>query len=130
MHRCLRKALATSAAAAIALLPAAPAFADGGQSQTATPIKHLVVIFQENVSFDHYFGTYPHAPGFLAKDDTPPVNNLEAAGLLGKNPNSAQPFLLSRAQAVTCDQDHDYGDEQKAFHAGLMDLFPETVGIG
>ena len=29
---------------------------------TATPIKHLVVIFQENVSFDHYFGTYPYAP--------------------------------------------------------------------
>ena len=29
--------------------------------QTATPIKHVVVIFQENVSFDHYFGTYPHA---------------------------------------------------------------------
>jgi phospholipase C len=28
---------------------------------TATPIKHLVVIFQENVSFDHYFGTYPFA---------------------------------------------------------------------
>ena len=27
----------------------------------ATPIKHLVVIFQENVSFDHYFGTYPNA---------------------------------------------------------------------
>ncbi|MGN6628618.1 MAG: alkaline phosphatase family protein, partial [Candidatus Nitrosocosmicus sp.] len=29
--------------------------------QTKTPIKHLVVIFQENVSFDHYFGTYPYA---------------------------------------------------------------------
>jgi phospholipase C len=28
---------------------------------TKTPIKHLVVIFQENVSFDHYFGTYPVA---------------------------------------------------------------------
>ncbi len=28
---------------------------------TATPIKHLVVIFQENISFDHYFGTYPAA---------------------------------------------------------------------
>ncbi|HXR70513.1 alkaline phosphatase family protein, partial [Actinocrinis sp.] len=24
---------------------------------TTTPIKHLVVIYQENVSFDHYFGT-------------------------------------------------------------------------
>ncbi len=30
-------------------------------SATATPIKHLVVIFDENVSFDHYFGTYPFA---------------------------------------------------------------------
>jgi phospholipase C len=30
-------------------------------ANTATPIHHLVVIFQENVSFDHYFGTYPHA---------------------------------------------------------------------
>ena len=27
----------------------------------ATPIEHVVVIFQENVSFDHYFGTYPIA---------------------------------------------------------------------
>jgi phospholipase C len=30
-------------------------------ADTATPIRHLAVIFQENVSFDHYFGTYPHA---------------------------------------------------------------------
>ena len=28
-------------------------------NKTATPIKHVVVIFDENVSFDHYFGTYP-----------------------------------------------------------------------
>ena len=34
---------------------------DHGGSGTATPIKHVVVIFQENVSFDHYFGTYPNA---------------------------------------------------------------------
>ena len=33
-----------------------------GNPHTATPIKHLVVIFQENVSFDHYFGTYPLPP--------------------------------------------------------------------
>jgi phospholipase C len=50
--------------------------------QTATPIKHLVVIFQENVSFDHYFGTYPKAKNlagetpFVAKEDTPKVNNI------------------------------------------------------
>ncbi|MGY4432198.1 phospholipase C [Bradyrhizobium sp. F1.13.1] len=50
--------------------------------RTATPIKHLVVIFQENVSFDHYFGTYPKAANltgetqFTAKKNTPKVNNL------------------------------------------------------
>src|SRR5712671_5914015 len=51
--------------------------------RTKTPIKHLVVIFQENVSFDHYFGTYPNAanlPGetpFHAAPGTPTsINNL------------------------------------------------------
>ncbi len=40
---------------------------------TTTPIHHVVVIFQENVSFDHYFGTYPNAtnpvgePSFSSK---------------------------------------------------------------
>ena len=32
-----------------------------GTPGTTTPIKHVVVIFQENISFDHYFGTYPNA---------------------------------------------------------------------
>jgi phospholipase C len=47
-----------------------------------TPVKHLVVIFQENISYDHYFGTYPNAmnlPGetpFKAKRQTPLNNNL------------------------------------------------------
>jgi len=96
---------------------------------TATPIQHLVVIFQENVSFDHYFGTYPL--GFAsASPDTPSVNNLLSAGLLGHNPNSTQPFLLTRAQNYTCDQNHDYKPEQQAFNGGLMDKFPESVGVG
>ncbi|HYZ71972.1 MAG TPA: hypothetical protein VE641_02775, partial [Chthoniobacterales bacterium] len=29
--------------------------------QTTYPISNVVVIFQENVSFDHYFATYPNA---------------------------------------------------------------------
>src|SRR5579872_1918936 len=31
-------------------------------------IKHVVIIMQENRSFDHYFGTYPGAEGLPAKD--------------------------------------------------------------
>ncbi|MGI8867327.1 MAG: phospholipase C [Mycobacteriales bacterium] len=99
-----------------------------GEPATATPIKHLVVIFGENVSFDHYFGTYPHAPnpqgepGFHAKADTAGVNGLNAA-LLTHNPNSAQPQRLAPSEALTCDQDHGYTAEQQAFDHGLMDKF-------
>ena len=35
--------------------------ASSATKPTATPVKHLVVIFDENISFDHYFGTYPNA---------------------------------------------------------------------
>ncbi len=108
---------------------------DRPSGSTTTPIQHVVVIFQENVSFDHYFATYPAAannspsePAFHAKSNTPAVNGLLSAGLLTQNPNSAQPFRLTRAQSVTCDQDHSYNDEQKAFHSGLMDQFVQDVG--
>jgi phospholipase C len=102
-------------------------------SATKTPIKHVVVIFQENVSFDHYFATYPVAtnppgdPRFTADPDTPAVNGINTP-LLTANHNLALPFRLTRQQAVICDQDHDYGDEQKAFDAGLMDLFVQSTG--
>jgi phospholipase C len=59
---------------------------------------------------------------------TPRANNLLSSGLLTENPNSAQPFRLGNSQAVTCDQNHNYADEQKAFNSGLMNLFPEKVG--
>lgn len=41
--------------------PPVPVTGTPDDQETTTPIKHLVVIFQENESFDHYFGTYPHA---------------------------------------------------------------------
>ena len=106
-----------------------------GAGPTTTPIEHLIVIFQENVSFDHYFATYPHAvnppnePVFAAKPGTPSVNGLTGS-LLTHNPNAAPPFRLERAQAVTCDQNHEYLAEQQAFHAGLMDQFVEFTGVG
>src|SRR6266699_940740 len=104
-------------------------------STTATPIEHLVVIFDENISFDHYFGTYPFAqnppgePQFNASRNTPSVNGLNMA-LLKANPNLANPTRLDRSQALTCDQDHNYKDEQLAFDHGLMDHFVQSVSGG
>ncbi len=124
-------------AATVALATAAsggPASAAGGPP-TATPITHLVVIFQENVSFDHYFGTYPNAANtpadpvtFTPRPGTPTVDGLTPR-LLRHNPNKANPRRLGPAQAVTCDQDHEYRDEQLAFDGGRMDRFVEHTGV-
>jgi phospholipase C len=138
-----RRSIIFASAVAIALSSSRPGLAKKPQtSDTKTPIQHVVVIFQENVSFDHYFGTYPVAANtdgspFNAVPGTPSVNGLSGA-LLSNNPNAGNsnndpqinPFRLSHDEASTCDQDHNYGDEQLAFDMGLMDLFPASVGVG
>jgi phospholipase C len=146
----LRRALIAIPCAGLALA----LFACGGGNKvstssqdaliTATPIKHLVVIYGENISFDHYFGTYPNAtnpsgePSFKAASGTPTVNGLTGT-LLTANPNStntlngtgaANPFRLDRTQAATADQNHAYTAEQQAYDNGLADLFPKYTGNG
>ena len=133
-----------SALIAGSLLFTAPAKAQtpAPSAGPATPIQHLVVIFQENVSFDHYFGTYPFAlnpqgePAFYAYPDTPSVNGLGPAFMNANQTvvNSANgtgataPFRFDRSQSATSDQDHDYTAEQMAYHSGLADLFPMATG--
>ena len=110
---------------------------------SAQVIKHVVVIFGENVSFDHYFGTYPNAKNpagesqFTAATGTPVPANLTGS-LLTANPNSTNaangagatnPYRLDVTAAATNDQDHNYGPEQTAFDNGKMDLFPLSVGV-
>jgi phospholipase C len=107
---------------------------------TATPIKHVVVIFDENESFDHYFGTYPYAANtdgstFSAKRGTPTVNGLYSkitksgptGPLLTANTNSYNPERLSHSDALTCDQNHGYTPEQDAFDGGKMNDFVEDT---
>jgi phospholipase C len=103
---------------------------------TKTPIKHLVVIFDENISFDHYFGTYPNALNlsgetstFHPAPDTPLVNGLTPT-LLNNNPNAlnggSNPFRLGPSLALTCNNNNGYTKEQQAFDGGLLDKFSVT----
>jgi phospholipase C len=144
MKNKLLSTVATSVVAAS--LACNTAFAEGytnpNKLPTATPIKHVVILFNENRSFDHYFATYPKAanpPGeipFVAKPHTPTVANLATAGLLTNNPNlnaangtgATNPFRLDRTQANTASQNHDYTPEQQAYDNGKMDLFPKYTG--
>jgi phospholipase C len=92
-------ALAVVAALGVTQSAAATTQTAAAPTKTATPIKHLVVIYPENISFDHYFGTYPNAanppvePAFHAAPRTPSVNGLSQA-LLTSNPNTANPQRL------------------------------------
>lgn len=145
--------LVTCAGGTFAAPPTAGAVAPAGlhgpnpadKLPTTTPIKHLIVIYDENVSFDHYFATYPKAanppgePRFIAAPGTPRVNTLVAADLMTNNPNftnkengadAAEPFRLDRTQAATADQNHAYTAEQQAYDHGKADLFPKYTGKG
>ena len=129
----------------LVMIPAALTAASAVTAQTAppaatTPITHVIVLFQENVSFDHYFGTYPNAQNnsgeqvFTAYPGTPTVNGLTPE-LLTRNPNlnaagtaKVNPARFSPAQAYTCSQNHSYGPEQQAVDGGLLDQFPKFTG--
>jgi phospholipase C len=142
------RALAALAASACAAAITAVTVASQQQPPVTPPpaavIQHVVVIFQENVSFDHYFATYPHAanlPGetpFTPLPGTPAVAGL-SADLLAKNPNftnpanganATNPVRLGPSQAATADQDHSYTQEQLAYDHGKMDFFPGSLGQG
>jgi phospholipase C len=150
-------ASAVFAACSVVTASLAAADQDGDNDRDRGPvtrqIKHVVVIFQENASFDHYFATYPDAKNtdgtrFVAKANTPTVNGLtdgnsqfpqrvnvalhdfnpnQTVGApTGLNPNGgANPFRMTRDQIVTCSNNHDYTGEQLATDAGLMDKFPQ-----
>jgi phospholipase C len=132
--------LAIAALLLVALVPgstgAAPprrghgsgASARRGHEGGGSPIQHVVVIFQENASFDHYFGTYPNAanppgePRFQAARGTPQVNTIPPI-LMTANPNGANPQRLGRNDYPLCDNSHDYDPELREWDGGKMDRF-------
>jgi phospholipase C len=127
-----RVSIAAAIVAAIAL-PIGMAQARGHASP-ASHIKHVVVIFEENVSFDHYFGTYPVAanpkgePAFHAAKGTPSVLDLLHSSLLSHNPNGFRPRRLDRYDWPLCDLSHDYDPELREWNGGKMNRFvPESV---
>jgi len=102
------------------------AYAISSNFSTSTPIKHLVIIFQENVSFDHYFATYPNTTNLAFH--TSSVNGLNTE-LLTHNPNLVTPFMIPRSKALTCSNDHSYARLQEAYNGGLVDKFVKSNSV-
>lgn len=108
-----------------AAAPLATAAATPAAQQTATPIKHVIIVTMENHSFDNIFGAYPlggsSAAASLTSNLTVPVNLL-TAGLLS-NLSAVQTGHFSTANP---------GEGYTAYHLdwnhGMMDGFAANSG--
>ena len=84
---------------------------------SSMPIDHIIVLYEENRTFDNYFGTYPGANG-LNKDIALPVapsSNVKVS-----------PFHL--LSPTTPDLSHAHSTALKAYDKGAMDGFVYSEG--
>ncbi len=101
-----------------------PTFLPGASGQ-GSPIKHVIVLMQENRTFDHYFGKYPGADGLpsgtlLPTQFHPSDPTLPCSPPLSVEPNSTYvaPFHLSTLR--TPDPPHDENTARCAYNQGNM----------
>src|SRR2546428_7792095 len=90
----LGMAFALVSAMSLAMASFAGAESDNG---THSPIKHTIILYQENISFDHYFGTYGHGSNGIPPGSTLPHTD----GAQTRCPY-APPHLLGATQTPTC----------------------------
>ena len=98
MGSILRKGATFAAALLASTSLALPGNAASNDNNTATPIKHVIVVVGENVSFDTLFGAYvpPRgrsinnllSQGIIKADGTPGPNYARAVQKVGQNPGS------------------------------------------
>jgi phospholipase C len=118
LSRRLATGIAALVIAAASTVTTVSANGKEGGDDTRSPIKHTIILFQENISFDHYFGTYGHG-----------TNGIPAGATL-THTNGAQTWgpyapkqLSGVTQERTCDVDHSYTDMIKMANHGAMDLY-------
>jgi phospholipase C len=125
LTRSLRRVLAF-AVGSFTVMAAAPVFtmvqasaeSESGGGGTRSPIKHTIILYQENISFDHYFGTYGHGSNGIPAGSTLTYSN----GTQTWGP-FAPTQLLGTTQSRTCDVDHSYTDMIRMVNHGAMDQF-------
>ncbi len=134
------RAVGTAAGATAAMATFPPAIARAlsinaaRRTGTIEDVQHIVVLTQENRSFDHYFGTLNGVRGFADRFPIPVVN---AAGITGKNvwyqPNQQQTTVLAPFRLDTVAQfglmrvqgtPHGWDNCQTAWDHGRMNAWP------
>jgi phospholipase C len=114
--------------------PAAAAPADSSPEEllpTTTPIKHFLVLMQENHSFDNYFGTYPGADG-IPEGICMPIDNSRNPNRPRTTTECVEPFHIE-GRAIL-DLGHSGGVHNAQYNNGRMDgfikVFADRRGVG
>jgi len=96
------------------------------QTGTIEDIKHVVILMQENRSFDHYFGTLRGVRGF--GDRFPiPLENGQPVWFQSDGANTITPFHLdstTTSALLVADTPHTYPDAQAAWNQGKFGSWP------
>jgi phospholipase C len=88
---------------------------------TATPIKHIVIIMQENHAFDNMFGTFPGLPAGFSENLSVCMPNPGGACIKPWNANSQLATIQGR------DIPHTRSAALKAYDGGAMDGFVKDM---
>lgn len=134
-RRLLQGGLGAGIAALLPSIARAAAIAPDARSHSLEDVQHIVVLMQENRSFDHYFGTLPGVRGFGDRFVVPaaPLAAGQAARTLWLQPNAAgtraiTPFPLDTAAQFGVMRvegtPHTWPDAQRAWDHGRMGHWP------
>ena len=109
------RALVGLAAAALLAQAAVPGWAEAASEPAPrTPIRHFIMLMQENHSFDNYFGSYPGADGIPAGTCMPLHPERPAKGCV--KPHHLAPGPLP-------DHSHDHKTALRQLDGGKLDGF-------
>lgn len=114
----LVQGLVLTAVLAASQVSAAQADTAGQPAQPKTPIQHLVVLMQENHTFDNYFGTYPGADGIPSGVRMPVDPKNPSAGYV-------EPWHLGNTTIT--DLSHSSATWADQFNKGKMDGFVSAL---
>ncbi len=93
--------------------PAVSATASNPGPATASPIAHIVILVQENRSFDNLFATFPHADG-------------ASSGLMRQDDGTVTKVALTKGPLLTDDISHLHATFEAEFDNGKMDGFGQV----
>ncbi len=122
---------AATAGAALAPFPAAiqRALAIPANNVTGTinDVEHVIILMQENRSFDHYYGTMPGVRGYSDRF-TIPMASGNPVWIQQGSAGNVQPYYLdsTKGNALRVGGAHDWADQQNAWDGGRMAAWPKN----